>query len=130
MEFGDEEVRQAPLALRIWVPRRSVRGKLGSRATRRVCFAEVVRNGGWEHRAIENRAAPCTVSIFADAATSRLRPILLTTTTTVVGMIPLALAGDTWGPLAYAVMFGLFFSVIITLVLIQIIYHRKPGGLT
>lgn len=76
MEFGDEEVRQAPLALRIWVPRRSVRGKLGSRATRRVCFAEVVRNGGWEHRAIENRAAPCTVSIFADAATSRLTTAL------------------------------------------------------
>jgi multidrug efflux pump subunit AcrB len=68
--------------------------------------------------------------VVLDAATSRLRPILLTTTTTVVGMIPLALAGDTWGPLAYAVMFGLFFSVIITLVLIPIIYHRKPGELT
>ncbi len=42
-------------------------------------------------------------------------------------MIPLIFAGDLWAPLAYAVMFGLVFSVFITLVLIPIIYYRKPG---
>ena len=67
--------------------------------------------------------------VVLDAATSRLRPILLTTTTTVIGMIPLTYAGDLWAPLAYAVMFGLLFSVIITLILIPITYYRKPGDL-
>jgi HAE1 family hydrophobic/amphiphilic exporter-1 len=65
--------------------------------------------------------------VVLDAASSRLRPILLTTITTVIGMIPLTYAGDLWAPLAYAVMFGLVFSVIITLVLIPVIYLRKPG---
>ncbi len=66
-------------------------------------------------------------TIVIDAAGNRLRPILLTTITTVIGMIPLTYAGDLWSPLAYAVMFGLVFSVFITLVLIPIIYLRKPG---
>lgn len=61
------------------------------------------------------------------AAVSRLRPILLTTATTVVGIFPLTFASDLWSPLAYAVMFGLSFSVIITLLLVPILYSRKPG---
>lgn len=65
-----------------------------------------------------------------DAASSRLRPILLTSLTTIVGMIPLTYASDIWAPLAWAIMFGLAFSVIITLVLIPVIYHRNPGKLS
>jgi len=61
------------------------------------------------------------------SATNRLRPILLTTITTVIGMIPLTYAGDLWAPLAYAVMFGLVFSVFITLLLIPITYLNRPG---
>jgi len=68
--------------------------------------------------------------VVLDSAANRLRPILLTTTTTVIGMIPLTYAGDLWAPLAYAVMFGLIFSVFITLVLIPIIYNRHPGELS
>lgn len=68
------------------------------------------------------------LDVILDAASSRLRPILLTAITTVVGMIPLIFAGDLWAPLAYAVMFGLIFSVLITLVLVPIIYYRKPGN--
>ncbi len=67
--------------------------------------------------------------IVLDGAGSRLRPILLTTATTVIGMVPLTWAGDLWAPLAFAVMFGLVFSVLITLVLIPIVYLRKPGEL-
>lgn len=69
------------------------------------------------------------VAVVIDSATSRLRPILLTTATTIIGMIPLIFSGDLWAPLAYAVMFGLLFSVFITLLLIPIIYRRKPGEL-
>lgn len=65
--------------------------------------------------------------VVLDAAGNRLRPILLTTLTTVIGMIPLTYAGDLWSPLAYAVMFGLVFSVVITLLLIPILYVRNPG---
>jgi multidrug efflux pump subunit AcrB len=67
--------------------------------------------------------------IVLDSASNRLRPILLTTITTVIGMVPLTYAGDLWSPLAYAVMFGLVFSVVITLVLIPITYNRRPGDL-
>jgi HAE1 family hydrophobic/amphiphilic exporter-1 len=65
--------------------------------------------------------------VVLDGASSRLRPILLTTLTTVIGMVPLTLAGDLWAPLAFAVMFGLLFSVVITLILIPVIYNRNPG---
>ena len=67
--------------------------------------------------------------VVLDAASNRLRPILLTTITTIFGMVPLTYAGDLWAPLAYAVMFGLVFSVVITLVLIPITYSRNPGRL-
>lgn len=63
------------------------------------------------------------------AAVSRLRPVLLTTLTTVIGIFPLTFASDLWSPLAYAIMFGLSFSVFITLILIPLIYLNKPGKL-
>ncbi|MCI5108756.1 MAG: efflux RND transporter permease subunit [Candidatus Pacebacteria bacterium] len=62
-----------------------------------------------------------------DGAVSRLRPILLTTLTTVIGMIPLTYASDLWSPLAFAVIFGLAFSSVVTLFLIPILYSRWPG---
>lgn len=67
--------------------------------------------------------------VVIESATKRLRPILLTTVTTVIGMIPLLYTDEIWAPLAYAIMFGLLFSVVITLLLIPVIYHRNPGEL-
>ncbi len=60
----------------------------------------------------------------ADAAVSRFRPIILTTITTVVGMIPLSRISDFWSPLAFAIMFGLTFAMILTLVLVPTLYYR------
>jgi multidrug efflux pump subunit AcrB len=68
-------------------------------------------------------------TIVRDGAASRLRPILLTTITTVIGILPLLFTASFWAPLALAIIFGLSFSVIITLVLIPIIYNRNPGKL-
>ncbi len=65
--------------------------------------------------------------VVVEAASSRFRPIVLTTIVTVVGMIPLSFASAMWGPLAFAIMFGLAFSMILTLVLIPVLYHRWPG---
>ncbi len=61
----------------------------------------------------------------ADAAVSRLRPIVLTTITTVVGMIPLSRISDFWSPLAFAIMFGLLFAMILTLLLVPMLYYRN-----
>ncbi|MES2014454.1 MAG: efflux RND transporter permease subunit [Patescibacteria group bacterium] len=65
--------------------------------------------------------------VVVDGAASRLRPILLTTITTVIGMIPLAGASALWGPLAFAIMFGLSFAMILTLILTPILVYRNPG---
>ena len=67
--------------------------------------------------------------IIVDAAVSRLRPIVLTTITTVVGMIPLTYASALWGPLAFAILFGLSFAMILTLVFIPTLVYRWPGKL-
>lgn len=65
--------------------------------------------------------------VVIEASASRLRPIFLTTVTTVVAMIPLSLVSSLWGPLAFAVMFGLSFSMLLTLLLIPVLYYRWPG---
>lgn len=65
--------------------------------------------------------------VVVAAASSRFRPIILTTVVTVVGMIPLSFASAIWGPLAVAIMFGLSFSMVLTLILIPVLYHRWPG---
>ena len=74
----------------------------------------------------KNRGRPIR-EIVIEGATSRLRPILLTTVTTVIGIIPLTFASELWAPLAFSIMFGLTFSLVITLLLVPILYNWKPG---
>lgn len=65
--------------------------------------------------------------VVVEASVVRLRPILLTTITTVIGMIPLTFVSAIWGPLAFSIMFGLSFAVVLTLVLLPVLYYRWPG---
>ncbi len=65
------------------------------------------------------------MNVVADASVSRLRPIVLTTITTVIGMIPLSTISDFWSPLAFAIMFGLTFAMILTLVLVPVLFYRN-----
>ena len=65
--------------------------------------------------------------VVIDSSVNRLRPIILTSAATVMGMTPLLFSDEIWIPLATAVIFGLIFSVVITLVLIPIIYSKWPG---
>ena len=62
-----------------------------------------------------------------EAGRRRLRPILMTTITTVFGLMPLAFGlgegGEAQAPLARAVVGGLSSSTLITLVLIPAIYY-------
>lgn len=60
------------------------------------------------------------------AGRSRLRPILMTTLTTVLGMIPMAVGtgvgAEMWNSLGMSVAWGLSFSTLITLILIPTLY--------
>ncbi|NLW33105.1 MAG: efflux RND transporter permease subunit, partial [Fibrobacter sp.] len=56
----------------------------------------------------------------------RLRPVLMTALTTIIGMVPLALeigdGAETWAPLARAVIGGLTMTTLLTLIVIPVIY--------
>ncbi|MEW6534645.1 MAG: efflux RND transporter permease subunit [Candidatus Auribacterota bacterium] len=64
--------------------------------------------------------------IIIQAGKDRLRPIFMTTTTTILGLIPMAMdvskAADLWAPLAITVMGGLISSTFLTLIVVPNIY--------
>ncbi len=57
---------------------------------------------------------------------SRLRPVLMTSLTTILAMLPLALStgsgAEIWSPMGISVIGGLIFSTLVTLILIPVIY--------
>jgi HAE1 family hydrophobic/amphiphilic exporter-1 len=57
---------------------------------------------------------------------SRLRPVLMTSATTILGMLPLAMSkgsgSELWSPMGIAVIGGLVFSSLVTLVLVPVVY--------
>jgi multidrug efflux pump subunit AcrB len=63
---------------------------------------------------------------LTDAATSRLRPILLTSLTTVLGSLTIA-ADPVWSGLAWSIFFGLSLSTVLTLVVFPtlLVYTKK-----
>jgi multidrug efflux pump subunit AcrB len=69
----------------------------------------------------ENGLAPADAVI--QSAQQRLRPILLTTATTVGGLIPLWVSGGPmWEPMAIAIIFGLLFATVLTLGVVPVLY--------
>ena len=56
-----------------------------------------------------------------DASASRLRPIMLTAMSTVLGLIPIA-PTVFWGPMAFAIMGGLLVASLLTLVFLPTVY--------
>lgn len=63
---------------------------------------------------------------IAQACRSRLRPVLMTSLTTILGMVPMALSvgegSETWRPMGIAVIGGMIFSTIITLLIVPVVY--------
>lgn len=80
-----------------------------------VDYINTLRRSGMERDAAVLKAGP-----------TRFRPILMTTLTTVLGLIPLALrrgeGSEIQSPMAVAVIGGLFFSTLLTLVFIPVMY--------
>jgi len=68
---------------------------------------------------------------IVEAATARLRPILMTLTTSIFGLLPLSLnigeGGDMLVPMAVAVIGGLVFSLFMTLAFLPCAYRVLPG---
>ncbi len=84
------------------------------------------------------------LSSIVDAGKVRLRPVLLTAITTVLGLLPMALGmninftglltsfdpefymggdnADFWGPMAWTVIFGLTFATFLTLIIVPVMY--------
>jgi len=63
---------------------------------------------------------------IAQACRSRLRPVLMTSFTTILGMVPMALSvgegSETWRPMGVAVIGGMVFSTLITLLIVPVVY--------
>jgi multidrug efflux pump subunit AcrB len=64
-----------------------------------------------------------TRQAIIESAQRRLRPILLTTATTVGGLLPLWLGGGPmWEPMAITIIFGLIFATALTLGFVPLLY--------
>ncbi len=61
-----------------------------------------------------------------DAGRSRLRPVVMTTLTTILGMVPMAIStgqgAEMWQPMGTAVIGGLTFSTVLTLIFVPVMY--------
>ena len=64
-----------------------------------------------------------------EGTTSRLRPILMSSLTTILGVIPMAIArgegAEVYAPLGQVIMGGLTTSTFITLIIMPIFYFRS-----
>jgi multidrug efflux pump subunit AcrB len=113
-----------PLSMPIWLGMIMLAGIVVNNAIILVEYVDIARSNGME-----------TDAAIIEAGRLRLRPILMTTLTTVVGMAPLALG---WGegaemlqPLAVALISGLSMSLLVTLLLIPLLYrltHRSTAA--
>lgn len=71
---------------------------------------------------------------IAVSGKSRLRPVLMTAATTILGMLPLALStgegAELWKPMGITVIGGLIFSTIVTMVVVPVMYGllAQRGG--
>lgn len=90
------------------------------------------------------------VETIVESGKTRLRPVLLTAITTVLGLLPLAVGfnvnfvglltsfepdiymggqnAEFWGPMAWAVIYGLIFATFLTLVIVPVMYYISDKG--
>ena len=75
---------------------------------------------------MRQRGLPAREAI-TQACAVRLRPILMTTATTVLGLLPMAIGlgdgAEIRTPMALAVVFGLLSSTLLTLIVVPSVYH-------
>ncbi|MFN6945212.1 MAG: efflux RND transporter permease subunit [Cytophagaceae bacterium] len=109
-------------------------------------FMELIKERRKQELGIENGRLPKSelFGVIVEAGKTRLRPVLLTAITTVLGLVPLAtgmnfdfikliteynpdfyVGGDNaifWGPMSWTIIFGLSFATFLTLVIVPVMY--------
>jgi len=70
---------------------------------------------------LEIREGKDVLLAIIDSAVSRMRPVIMASFTTILGMIPL-ISDELFGGMAVAIMFGLLIGSVITLVIIPVLY--------
>ena len=89
---------------------------------------EAAENEGDNKAESEGELRDCVIS----GSASRLRPIFMTTLTTMLGVVPMALAkgegSEIYAPLGQAIAGGLLTSTLITLFIIPVLYYITERG--
>ncbi|WP_455205918.1 efflux RND transporter permease subunit [Kaarinaea lacus] len=110
-----------PISMPVWLGMIMLAGIVVNNAIVFVEYIEIVRAGGAKKK-----------DAIIEAARLRLRPILMTTLTTVFGMSPLALGlgegAEMLQPLAVTIVFGLSFSMLVSLLLVPSVYSLMHVG--
>ncbi len=60
---------------------------------------------------------------IAEAANARLQPIMMTSITTIIGILPLAITNKFWAGLGFSLVFGLMASTVLTLIVVPTLYY-------
>ncbi len=87
------------------------------------------RDGNWLVVLTPDEEENLLVECITDGSASRIKPILITTLTTLLGDIPMAVAkgegAEIYAPMGQAIVGGLITSTLITLVLIPVLYYMS-----
>lgn len=123
----------------------SLAGVVVNNAIVLVDFIELIRARKTRNLGVERLDFDHINDSIVEAGKTRLRPVLLTAITTVLGLVPLAIGlnfdfirffqdynpnfymgGDNvmfWGPMSWTIIFGLTFATFLTLVIVPVMYQ-------
>lgn len=120
--YGGLLMTNSPFDMMVMIGIIMLAGTVVNNAIVLIDFIKILRERGYDMN-----------TAVKESCATRLRPILMTTLTTVCGMIPLALGfgdgAELYSGMSIAVIFGLSFSTLLTLVVIPVLYIMVENGI-